>query len=554
MGASMNAHSLVGRGTWLAAVTGLMMAGVAWSRASAAQSSARAAPDASAVCVPGGLGLTVTGGSARAVEAHTTVVYRVAVTDQDVGPCGGRFVVLETGAIPAGFRVAFDTATVSLGAGQTATFVASVTGTTDAPAGNYSLPFEALDIFGGPSATATLPYDLLAEEGCFVRPNRELFISDTSVVDDPVRTSGALGSDPRAGAWSFGRLAAQAAPSEADGPELVERLLETWLTDQTINGLTVSARRSVATLVLDAWPRTADGALDLAQAPLRLLAIVNRMDQRGEQAGPAGQARFVFGVLHDGVQQPFTVIFEYRLPAESERDVGAWAEAWHRLGALPFPSEAYNAALQAVTDRFVRRGAAPRRVNGSALSTLRTNENALQDPWELRQFELASGGGWLQEVPVDLTPATAFTTDNPVTASFINQHQRAIIDDSYTIPLRFEGAPFRGGSAINQLDVWNAPGIRSPAARHELALNACNGCHASETLTGFLHVSPRDPGTPSVLSGFITGVAVPDPVTGELRVFNELGKRKVDLESLACGSCKPGEACFRVGPSAQRTH
>ena len=51
-----------------------------------------------------------------------------------------------------------------------------------------------------------------------------------------------------------------------------------------------------------------------------------------------------------------------------------WANAWHALGALPFPSEEYNAALQAITERFAGRGAMPGRPNGSALNQLRTNE------------------------------------------------------------------------------------------------------------------------------------------------------------------------------------
>ena len=46
--------------------------------------------------------------------------------------------------------------------------------------------------------------------------------------------------------------------------------------------------------ILDNWPRTPDGKLDLAQPPLRLQAIVNRFDLRNLAAGDAGEGRFVF--------------------------------------------------------------------------------------------------------------------------------------------------------------------------------------------------------------------------------------------------------------------
>ena len=47
--------------------------------------------------------------------------------------------------------------------------------------------------------------------------------------------------------------------------------------------------------------------------------------------------------------------------ASTEADVLGWANAWHALSTYPFPSEEYNAALQAVTSRFAGRNAAPGR-------------------------------------------------------------------------------------------------------------------------------------------------------------------------------------------------
>ena len=86
------------------------------------------------------------------------------------------------------------------------------------------------------------------------------------------------------------------------------------------------------------------------------------------------------------------MIFEYKLPAATDADVLGWANAWHALGAMPFPSEEYNAALQAITDRFTGRGARPGHPNGNAINAVRTNEIDFGDNgvWQLREFELSA--------------------------------------------------------------------------------------------------------------------------------------------------------------------
>src|SRR4051794_24803162 len=91
------------------------------------------------------------------------------------------------------------------------------------------------------------------------------------------------------------------------------------------------------------------------------------------------------------------------------------------------------------------------------------------------------------------------------------------------------------GAAPDTVQAWTAPGIIEPAARRHFAVNTCNGCHSTpDTRTGFVHVSPRASGQRSALSGFLLGVAVSDPFTGKPTVFNELQRRKADLESLVC--------------------
>src|SRR5262249_26252239 len=180
----------------------------------------------------------------------------------------------------------------------------------------------------------------------------------TSVVDDPVRTVfNASSSDSRNGVWTFKHLMENMAPTPADAPAMVEQMLTSFTTSQTMNGFTIAARPGMQSLVLDHWPRTPDGALDLAQAPLRLEAIVDRFDLRNLANGDAGEARFVFGF-----NSPFssffplqaTMILEYKLPAATDDDVLGSAQSFHALGAMQF-GEDYNAALQAITGRFAGR-------------------------------------------------------------------------------------------------------------------------------------------------------------------------------------------------------
>ena len=372
-------------------------------------------------------------------------------------------------------------------------------------------------------------------------------ITNTSVVDDPVRTSplsiAPPGSTATPGVWSFGHLMREMAPSPDQAPAMTLQLFQHWLSNQTVNGFTVAARPQMQQTLLDIWPKTPTGDLDLDRAPLTLEAIVNRIDLRDLSAGNAGEGRLVFGVNSQfGFPQNFTVILEYHLVASTPDDVMAWANRWHALSSHPFPSEEYNAALEDITKRFTEHGMEPGRANGSALDELRTNENVLSPfgEWELRGFALSSTSGFFDEVTVKETPNLMFN-GTPQLADLINANAAAIKAvipgaNGHTIPETLNGAPFLGGSVFNDLIVWNAPGIVDPDARFHMSLNTCNGCHGPETNTGFLMISPRFPGSEAFLSPFITGTTVFDRFSGQVRTLNDLGRRRLDLTSLVCGS------------------
>jgi hypothetical protein len=368
------------------------------------------------------------------------------------------------------------------------------------------------------------------------------FLGDGGVDDAGIGTKVASGPARGAGVWSFGQLMRDVAPMPEQAPAMVEQLLRTWLTDQTVNGFVVPARPAMQHLVLDIWPKTASGALDLDQAPLRLQAIVSRVDLRNLSAQSAGEARFVFGVNdRGGFPQEFTVIIEYNLPAKSDAEVLAWANRWHGLSSHPFPSEEYNAALESITRSITQRNAAPDRVNGTNLVQLRTNEIALTfgSRWEFRSFDLSPTTHFFEETTVDLTPDLGLNGTQTL-ADFVNENEATIIAETDSIPTQFKGSHFAAGSVFNDLIEWAAPGITNNEARFHLSLNTCNGCHGPETNTFFLQINPRFPGREAQLSPFLTGTVAFDQTTRQQRNLNELARRKGDLTNLVCSPLGDG--------------
>lgn len=364
--------------------------------------------------------------------------------------------------------------------------------------------------------------------GLTINADRELLVRALAVVEDPNRTTwNGNPAAPVSGAWHFGKLMTHMA-GDNNPSDFVLEWLQTWVTAQTVNGQTVPARTAMQSII-DNWPRLSNGDLDLTQPPMRLLAIVNRMDLRDETR--AGEGRFVFGVI-DGFAAQFTVILEYSLPLEV-MTTAEWAEAWHALGASAPGTQAYRTALQDITDAFSGPDAVPTAINGSAISQVRTNEIHLASPWELREFRLNTAGD-LRQRTVALTPRNGFNGTARL-RDFINANTEEILAGTHDVPIAFGGSRFRGGRVTNDIDFWSAAGINDPEARHLFSLNTCNGCHGAETSTGFLHVNPREAGQVASLSGFMTGIDVIDPADNTtIRNFNELARRADDLETVLC--------------------
>ena len=267
-------------------------------------------------------------------------------------------------------------------------------------------------------------------------------ITDLSVVEDPILTNPDSG---QFGVWSFKYLIEQM--SGSNDPSLFALSLFTHGDEQTINGFDVPPRPAVQEKIIDPWLQRGGGTLDLKFAPVKLLAIVNRIDLRqveGSEVLSAGEGRFVFGVL-DAEGKPLaptggdavggmTIILEYSLPAQSSKDLQRWAEDWHELGKYKPGTPAYNLRLAVLTKRFTDRGRGIGRPNRSALNQIRTNDIALATPWELREWTIDEITGFLKPHSVAETPDFLTFNNTSDLADLLNANATSIRNASFTLP------------------------------------------------------------------------------------------------------------------------
>jgi len=409
---------------------------------------------------------------------------------------------------------------------------------------------------------------------------QSLFITDPAVVQDHTRTwDPCTGQGTRGGVWTFAHFIREMANGSASSPEaFVKEWLSLWLNNYAPNSDTVLARTAMFSQVIQPWATasgvtatlvvnsagfrsvTLSGPLNLDIAPFRLLAIVNRIDLGETVDGPggyggivtsrpttAGELRFIFNVVQPNPwgagteascgRKQFTTIFEYGVPRTGCSAVVNWAQQWSSLQAFPGFTTGYLSQLQTMTESVVTHGAAPARGNQNAINQIRTNEIALGRIWELREFTLtdeAAGNvpasGLLRTHTVAQTPndgVFSSTGTDPTINAFINGPVTAGVAlpasnpdqcaASYTVPLSFNGAPFRGGNAFIPPGHWLANSISSTApaenicARHQFSLNTCSGCHQNDTCTNgtngntsFTHIDPLS-SIPVRLSNFLTG-------------------------------------------------
>ena len=186
---------------------------------------------------------------------------------------------------------------------------------------------------------------------------------------------------------------------------------------------------------------------------------------------------------------------------------------------------------------------------------MRTNENALNPTWQLREFRLQGGSGLFDLVTVKQTPDDGFrngVAGTPIVSAFIIANEAHILGNRHVVPERFPGSLDRFLGATSDVEFppgnvfWNAPGLTAPPmtdpaeARRKFSLSTCNACHGGETNTFFTHigsVGTRVPGSPAALSGFLTGIDVTVPVTGGIHHYADLAERETAMSNILANSC-----------------
>jgi hypothetical protein len=372
---------------------------------------------------------------------------------------------------------------------------------------------------------------------------RSLFITSVGLVD----SAEAQGSGP----LSFGYVMTQlAARNDIDARCFTRDFFRNFGEVRTVNGEVVQPKPAVAALMTK-WPVDSTGDLDLARAPFRLLAVVNRFDLRqtsiwgSDRSG--GECRLVFGAFDPTTGNPsdpttgnpidFSLIFEFKIQATSIDDMRSWMTAWQDLSNFDPALPDYRTKLVALTDQFVK--PTPR----GDIGQVRTNEIALGGGWELREFMLSpagsTDGGRLVMTTIKQTPQAALN-QNPSLLSWIDSNKQAILDDTAVLP---EQLPTGENALAGRIDepgpVWNqgAAGLVSEV-RQAFSLQTCNGCHNAETGTSFFHVRPRARGSETQLSTFMVPgpsgpVVVPDPADPTRHnTFDERQRRLDDFDRL----------------------
>jgi hypothetical protein len=401
------------------------------------------------------------------------------------------------------------------------------------------------------------------------RAQRNLMITDPSVVRDLTRTyDPCSGKGDPFGPWSFGHLMTEMANQPLTGidpADFVEDWLQRWLSPQLPGSASVVVPpRPAMQQIIDDWRAASGGGpLDLAKAPFRLLAIVNRIDLARRTRGgggyggglggdflDGGEGRFVFGlVLPSGYQTkgynnigvldsktscrltPFTVIMEYKIDRRGCLKVRDWAQQWQALQSMAFGA-GYNAALQAITDQFTTAGVSPGRGNDSALGQLRTNDFLLAAPWQMRENQIEVPTGFLEPHQVADTVELMFNNTNTL-GGFINAAGMTLPPQSFPwagasdvpgLGLFWDGAH----AVLNTLAIVAGAANDSNDFRHNFSLGACSGCHARETDARFTHVDNRTPlgrTQEAILSEFVLGEKVnptaDNLVTGNLHKVDD---------------------------------
>lgn len=395
--------------------------------------------------------------------------------------------------------------------------------------------------------------------------SEELVVGSCNVNVEPLRSieivHPAIMGDARAsnatnGAWSFRRIIENMASSNlpAATDPFLRGIFESWLTDQFVNGELLASRPAVESQILSQFhiANTSPRQFDLSRAPFELIAIASRIDLRSTTTG--GEGRFIYALKSPfGGNQSMTVIMEFALPLRGVLNTPAkWAAKWHELDAINPATQqaAFATKLQEITDAFSARGSMPGRPNSSAINQIRTNEIALNGPWQLREFRMQSSG-LMRPAVTAVSPNHSAINQSQLLRDFINQNPvlNATNNTSFfslQTPDIFGNTFFNGGKADQfstgtalSSSAWSLSPTEtqdSSVAVDNFGLLTCNGCH-NENKRGddmaFYQVSPFSSGGGDGTDRLSLFMTQGDPSKNGRRPA-ELTRRAADMGTVLC--------------------
>ena len=221
-----------------------------------------------------------------------------------------------------------------------------------------------------------------------------------------------------------------------------------------------------------------------------------------------------------------------------------WAQIWNEIAA----TEDDRIRLQRVLDA-VQKALSPRQSIAGwepAIAQVRTNDFLMVAEWEMREFTWSADVAGFRARPVARTPMFTFNSDRrQELQEWIVQNRDEVLSGNFALPDEYLGfvAPvphdnfkwFKGAENRNHDQPGTQELLIDEPLRHAFAKTTCNGCHSGETDTRFLHIEPRWPLMPALVSNFMLA---------------ELPRRRADLERLLC----EGDEAVAIKRNAQDVH
>ncbi len=309
------------------------------------------------------------------------------------------------------------------------------------------------------------------------------------------------------GRWSFQQIIERAFAWASIRSDEVEKRVNGWVCMESDSALGPLRR---------AWSVCPNQPKSVNTIPLRLLAVVNRLDlakfdtcQEGWACQP--EVRFVYGAVTQETIPPFSLIIEFVLRGQRKNQFKAVATRWADLARLEGGN--YLSALANLLGSLL---ADPEAIR---IRVIGVNSGS----WDFSEYYFVNGKGLVphlleqQPHPYMASPAVCQEATSKL-ACFTRQHLPEILRGRQSFDKTFLQTSatqiLESSSTVLTLAPNTLNRLKRAAlddARASLSISSCAGCHGYETLNApdeagpFAQVKYRDAKCRSRLSNFLTG-------------------------------------------------